>query len=127
MKTTPRFTHFMISSCLAALFLGLVGIEPALVSQPPALPPVPVEVQFSPAPSGKGYVGMIKNELASTLLINVTVENPGLHKYLGYPVVAIGPNGTLEMGVTIGFPFALGDTVVIRSSGWSPLQFVVSP
>ena len=124
MKTTPRF---VITWCLAALFLGLVAFRAVPLSQQPPLPPVPVEVQFSVAPSGKGYVGLFKNKLAATLLINITVENRGLHKYLGYPAVILGPSETIEMGASRGFPFALNDTVVITSSGWSPLRRMVSP
>jgi hypothetical protein len=115
----------LIGCSLALVAFILLKSQPAPVAVPQKiLHPLPVEIAFEKAASGKGSVAQVKNISDKPLPITLRLVKSasGERKYFN---LVVGAGKTEELGTAKGYAASPGDALNVGSPGYDKMELTV--
>lgn len=98
--------------------------QAALEREKARLPPVPVRIEMRPSAMRRGLVAILSNTSAKQLPVLVATQNPTTRATKRF-TLQIAPGLKAEIGYQEGWAFASGDRILLRSSGFEDIQYIV--
>jgi uncharacterized membrane-anchored protein YhcB (DUF1043 family) len=114
----------MNQTALAQEKIKAEAAQTALEQEKARLPVVPVRVEMRRSAMGRGLVAVLSNTSAKQLPVIVATQNPTTRNARRF-TIQIAPGSKVEIGHQEGWEFASGDRVLLVSSGFEDLRYLV--